>query len=72
MEHRNRNMIIMAKELTRDEKIMVLETKYKPILDKMDFESRNTILRKMIRRMKLNDWFNLLQEKASSNTNYSF
>ena len=65
-------MIIMAKELTRDEKIMVLETKYKQILDKMDFESRNTILRKMIRRMKLNDWFNLLQEKASSNTNYSF
>jgi hypothetical protein len=63
MEHTNQKM--MATQLTRDEKIIVLEQKYKHILDKMDFESRNIHLRKMIRRMKLNDWFVLLQEKAS-------
>ena len=53
----------MAKYLNREEKIVLLEYHYKPILDKMNFETKQTTLRTMIRRMRIHDWFLLLQEK---------
>lgn len=53
----------MAKYLNREEKIVLLEYHYKPILDKMNFETKQTTLRAMIRRMRIHDWFLLLQEK---------
>jgi hypothetical protein len=38
--------------------------KYKSILEKMDFETKQITLRTMIRRMRIHDWFLLLQEKV--------
>ena len=53
----------MAKFLNRCEKIILLEFKYNTILEKMDFETKQMTLRTMIRRMRIHDWFLLLQEK---------
>ena len=54
----------IAKNLNRYEKIILLEMKYKSILEKMNFETKQITLRTMIRRMRIHDWFLLLQEKV--------
>jgi len=55
----------IAKYLSRFEKIVLLEFKYQTMLEKMDFETKQTTLRTMIRRMRIHDWFLLLQEKIT-------
>ena len=54
----------VAKDLTREEKIGLLELRYKPILSKMTFEDRNMELRRLIRRMSVTDWYMFLQQQA--------
>jgi len=51
-----------ATTLTRQEKIVLLENKYKTILENKGFEQRNHILRQMIRRMRTSHWLELLEE----------
>lgn len=56
----------LAKNLTRPEKIVLLEMKYKTILEKMSYEPRHHTLRQMIRRMRYLDWVDLLQGELCS------
>lgn len=51
-----------ASTLTRQEKIVLLEIKYKTILENKGFEQKNHILRQMIRRMRTSHWQELLEE----------
>ena len=58
------NVVRLSMDLTRQEKIVLLERKYKTILDRLMYESRNRRLRKMIRKMRDADWLELLQDKV--------
>ena len=62
--YRLQKLLFFSAELTRHEKIVLLENKYKTILDKMTYEVRHSEMRKMIRKMRPEAWSVLLQEKA--------
>ena len=57
------HVVRLAMDLTREEKILLLERKHKRMLDRLLYESRNARLRKMIRKMREADWIELLQDK---------
>jgi hypothetical protein len=57
------HVVRLAMELTREEKILLLERKHKRMLDRLMYESRHARLRKMIRKMREADWIELLQDK---------
>lgn len=62
--NKEQRLMFFAKELTRPEKIVLLENKYKTILDRMTYEERNAAMRKMIRKMGPDAWSVMLQEKV--------
>lgn len=61
---KHQRLAFFAEELSRSEKIVLLENKYKTILDKMTYEKRHAAMRKMIRKMRPDAWIVLLQEKV--------
>jgi hypothetical protein len=67
-EYQTRNkkerLIFFAEELTRPEKIVLLQNKYKTIFARMTYEGRNAVMRKMIRQMGPDAWSVMLQEKV--------
>jgi hypothetical protein len=62
--NRHQKLAFFAEELTRAEKIVLLENKYKTIFNKMTFETRHAAMRKMIRKMRPDAWMVILQEKV--------
>ena len=59
------NLVRLAMNLTREEKIVLLERKHRTILDRLMYEGRHRKLRKMIRKMRESDWIMLLEERIN-------